>query len=132
MTLVLELPPELESRVQAAAEAEGLDMAAYVRETVQARLPFHLAPSAMTERELVEEINKGFSEAFWERFRVLVRLREAGTMTDSEQREAIQMSDRTEARSVERLECLLELSSRRGKTVRQLMAEMGIGPVALY
>jgi len=41
------------------------------------------------------------------------------------------MSDRTEARSVERLQCLLELSKRRGKSVQGLMAEMGIRPVSL-
>lgn len=112
-----------------AAEAEGMDTAAYVRETMAARLPFPAAPASMTERELLEEINKGFSEAFWERFRVLVRRREAGTMTVSEQQEAIRMSDRTEARAVERLQCLIELSKRRGKSVHQLMTEMGIHPV---
>ncbi len=85
----------------------------------------------MTERELVEEINRGFSEAFWERFRYLVRRRRAETMTPAEQQEAISMSDRTEAWSVERLQYLLELSERRGKSVQELMTEMGIRPASL-
>lgn len=79
----------------------------------------------------MEEISRGFSEAFWEEFRVLVRRRQAETMTPAEQEEAIRMSDRTEARSVERLQCLLELSTRRGKSVDDLMTEMGICPVSL-
>lgn len=129
MTLLVDLPPEIEARVQEAAEAEGLDPAAYVSQTMAARLPLPTTPASMTEKELVEEINRGFSEAFWERFRVLVRRRQAETMTPAEQQEAISMSDRTEARAVERLQCLLELSERRGKSVQELMTEMGIRPV---
>ena len=85
----------------------------------------------MTEKELVEEINRGFPEAFWERFRYFVRRRRAETMTPAEQQEAIRMSDRTEARPVERLQCLIELSKRRGKSVQELVTEMGIRPVSL-
>ncbi len=131
MTLLVDLPPKIEARVQEAAEAEGIDMADYVSETMAARLPFPAVPASMTEKELLEEINRGFSEAFWERFRVLVRRRQAETMTPAEQQEAISMSDRTEARAVERLQCLLELSARRGKSVQELMTEMGIRPVSL-
>lgn len=131
MTLLVDLPPEIEARVHEAAEAEGVDMSAYVREAMSASHPFPAAPASMTEKELVEEINRGFSEAFWERFRYLVRRRQAETMTPAEQQEAIRMSDRTEARFVERLQCLLELSVRRGKSVQELMAEMGIRPVSL-
>lgn len=131
MPLLVDLPPEIEARVHEAAEAEGMDAATYVRETITALLPFPAPTASMTEKELVEEINRGFSEAFWERFRVLVRRREAGTMTSAEQQEAISMSDRTEARAVERLQCLLELSERRGKSVQELMTEMGVRPVSL-
>lgn len=131
MTLLVDLPPEIEARVHEAAEAEGVDMAAYVREAMAASHPFPAAPASMTEKELIEEINRGFSEGFWERFRYLVRRRQAETMTSAEQKEAISMSDRTEARSVERLQCLLELSKRRGKSVQGLMAKMGIRPVSL-
>ncbi len=131
MTLVVDLPPEIEARVQEAAEAEGIGAAAYVSEAMAASHPLPAAPASMTEKELVEEISRGFSEAFWERFRVLVRRRQAETMTPAEQQEAISMSDRTEARDVERLQCLLELSKRRGKSVQELMTEMGIRPVSL-
>ena len=39
------------------------------------------------------------------------------------------MPDQTQARAVERLQCLLELSERHGKSVDDLMTEMGIRPV---
>ena len=131
MTLLVDLPTEIEARVHEAAEAQRIDPAAYVRETLTASHPFPTAPASMTEKELLEEINRGFSEAFWERFRHLVRRRRAETVTLAEQQEAIRMFDRTEARSVERLRCLLELSSRRGKSVDELMTELGIRPVSL-
>ncbi len=131
MTLLVDLPPEIEARVYEAAEAEGIDAAAYVREAMAASHPFPAAPTSMTEKELVEEISRGFSEAFWERFRYLVRRRWEETMTPAEQQEAIRMSDHTEARDAERLQYLFELSSRRGKSVQELMTEMGIRPVSL-
>lgn len=129
MTVVLDLPPQVESRMREAAEAEGVDTSTYVSGAMAALLPFPAAPASMTERELVEETNRGFSEAFWERFRTLVRRRQAETMTREEQQEAIRMTDQTEARAVERLQCLIELAKRRDTSVRQLMTEMGIRPV---
>ena len=131
MTLLVDLPPKIKARVLEAAEAEGVDTAASVREAMAASHPFPAAPASMTEKELAEEISRGFSEAFWERFRYLVRRRRAETMTPAEQQEAIRMSDRTEARDAERLQCLLELSERRGKSVQELMTEMSIRPVSL-
>jgi hypothetical protein len=131
MPLLVDLPPEIEARVHEAAEAERIDPAVYVRDTLAASHPFPTAPASMTEKELVEEINRGFSEAFWERFRYLVRRRQAETMTAAEQQEAIRMSDRTEARDAERLQCLVELSTRHGQSVQELMTEMGIRPVSL-
>ncbi len=41
------------------------------------------------------------------------------------------MSDQMENWDAERLQCLLELSERRGKSVQELMTEMGIRPVSL-
>ena len=79
----------------------------------------------------MEEISRGFSEAFWERFRVLVRRRQAETMAPAQQEEAIRMSDRTENRDAGRLYYSIELSERRGKSVDDLMTEMGIRSVSL-
>ena len=129
MTVVLDLPPEMESKMYEVAQAEGLDVPTLVRETMAARLREYNPARRLTERELVEQINRGFSEEFWARFRELVAKRRAETMTPEEQQEAIGMTDRTEARAVERLQCLLELSARRGRSVQQLMTEMGIRPV---
>ena len=129
MTVVLDLPPEMESKMHEVAQAEGLDVPTLVRETMAARLREYNPARGLTERELVEQINRGFSEEFWARFRELVAKRRAETMTPEEQQEAIGMTDRTEARAVERLQCLLELSARRGRSVQQLMTEMGIRPV---
>lgn len=129
MTLVLELPPDMEAHVLQAVKDEGLDTSVYMGREMALHMPFLAAPASMTDKELIEEINQGFPEAFWERFRTLVRRRKAGKMTVAEQEEAIRMTDRTEARAADRLQCLVELSGRTGKSVNRLMTEMGIRPV---
>lgn len=130
MTVVLDLPPEVEARIYEAAEAEGVDTATYIRKMMAAYVPFPAAPASMTERDLLEEINRGFPEAFWSRFRALVAKLNAGSLTPEEQKELTAHTDRTENRDAERLTYLIELSKRRGVTVQALMAELGLHPVS--
>lgn len=83
----------------------------------------------MSETELLMKITEGFPTAFWERCRTLAARRDAETPTPDKQTELIGFSDRTEARAVERLIYLTELSVRRGQSVQDLMIELGIRPV---
>ena len=46
MTLLVDLPPEIEARMYEAAEAEGTDAAAYVRDAMAASHPFPVAPAS--------------------------------------------------------------------------------------
>lgn len=50
MTLLVDLPPEIEARIHGAAEAEGTDAAAYVRDAMAASHPSPVAPTSMTEK----------------------------------------------------------------------------------
>lgn len=129
MSLVIDLPPEMETRVREAAEAEGVDISTFLQEAAASRLGPPAAPRSMTDSELLEKINEGFPETFWNRYRALVKLEKAETLTPDEQKELIGFSDRTEARDVERLIYLTELSARRHKSVQSLMKELGIRPV---
>jgi len=128
MTVVIDLPPEMESKMREVAQAEGLDVPALVRETMAARLRRYDPSRFLTEAELLTRINRGFPEAFWDRYRQLIAKRRAETMTDEEQQEAIGMSDHLEAWSVERLQYLIKLAAIRHTTVDALMQELGIHP----
>lgn len=130
----IELSPEIEAELVAAANAAGMDPAAFLREAVHDKIrrnAFALssALSERTEGELLEGINEGFPETFWVRYRDLISHRESETLTVEEQRELISLSDRVEQRTAERLDLLAELSRRRNISVRQLIAELGIHPV---
>lgn len=129
MTVVLELPPEMESKMREVAQAEGLNLPALVRETMAARLRQYDPSRFLTESELIARINRGFPEAFWDRYRLLTARRQAETMTLEEQQEAIGMSDHLEAWNVERLQYLIKLAAMRHTSVGALMQELGLHPM---
>lgn len=128
MTVTLELPPEKEALVREAASAEGLDLNTFLREAVESRLRQYDPARPLTEAELLTRINRGFPEAFWDRYRQLVAKRRAETMTPQEQQEAIGMSDQLEALRVERLRYLTMLAEIRHTTINALELEMGLHP----
>jgi hypothetical protein len=128
MTVLLDLPPEMESKMQELAQAEGLDVSALVRETMAARLRQYNPAEPLTEADLLARINRGFPEAFWDRYRHLIAKRRAETMTSEEQQEVIGMSDQLEAWWVERLQYLIKLAEIRHTSVDALAHEMGLHP----
>jgi hypothetical protein len=132
MTLLVDLPPEIETLVQEVAQAEGLDVSALVRGTLEARVRQYDPARPLTESDLLLRINRlVFPEAFWKRYRELVAQLNAGTLMPDEQADLFAHTKQTENQDAERLQCLLELSKRRGKSVQELIAEMGIRPVSL-
>ena len=118
------------SKVREAARREGLEVSAYLRDAAEARLRQSEPNRWLTETELLERINIGFSEEFWNRFRTLAKKGSAGTLTTEEHQEMISYTDQTELRDAERLSYLIELSKRRGVTVQSLMAKLGLKPVS--
>lgn len=128
MTVVLDLPPEMESKMQELAQVEGLDLSGLVLETMTARLRQYNPARALSEAELLARINRGYPEAFWERYRQLIAKRRVETMTPGEQQEAIRMSDQLEAWRVERLQYLIKLAEIRHTSVDALAEGMGLHP----
>ena len=129
MTVVLDLPPEMESKMREVAQAEGLDVATLVRETMAARLREYNPARGLTEADLLTRINRGFPEVFWDRYRQLIARHRAESMTPEEQQEAIGMSDELEAWRVERLQYLIKLAEMRHTSVDALMQKMGLRPI---
>ena len=130
MTLVLELPAQIESQVREAAQAEGVEISALMSEAVQAYVRQHDPARPLTEAELLMRINRsGFPEMFWDRFRALAVKRHAGTLTLEEQKELLWHTEQTENRDAERLPYLFQLAERRGVSVQALMTQLGLHPV---
>ncbi len=129
MPLLVDLPPEIESKVREVALAEGLDVSALVRETLEARVRQHDPARPLTESDLLVRINRGFSKAFWDSYRALIAKRRAETLTDKEQQELIGMSDQLEAWHVERLRYLIKLAELRQVSLDVLTQQLGLHPM---
>ena len=129
MTLVLELPPQIESQVREVAQAEGVEVSALISIAAQAYLRQHDPARPVTETDLLARINRtGLPEAFWDRYRTLAAKRQAETLTRKEQQELIGLSNQMEARRVERLRHLVTLAEMRQTSVDALIDELGLRP----
>ncbi len=129
MTLLVDLPPEIEARVHEVAQAEGLDVSALMREAVEARVRQYDPARPLTESDLLLRINRIFSESFWDTYRSLIAKRRAETLTPQEQQELIGMSDQLEAWHVERLRYLVKLAELRQVSLDALTQQLGLRPM---
>src|SRR5438045_1100500 len=96
MTLTIEITTEMESRLRDEAARHGMDVAAFVARTLEARLggsPNSAKHLSREETDLLEKINSAFSPETVQRYRELVARRQAETLTPAEQQELIQLSD---------------------------------------
>lgn len=113
MFLTLNLRPELEARLQQESAKEGVAPEELVVQTLEQRLqqPPSVLPRA--ETELLAQINEGFPEVFWQRYRYLIARRQQEALTPEEHEELVACSDRVEAQNVQRLSYLVELAGLR-------------------
>lgn len=125
MSLVIDLPPETEAQVMAAANAEGVDVTTYFYETVKPRLR-SVPPENMSDVELLAKVREDFPAPFWKRFSALTAKRDNESLTPAEWKELASSAEAVEAHDAERLFYLTELSRRRGRPARLLMAELGL------
>ena len=78
------------------------------------------------ELELLKKINIGISAEIWEEYHALDAKRQNSTLTEEEHKKLIQINDSIENASFHRLTALVELASLRGKSLLEIMAELGI------
>ncbi len=129
MTITLDIAPDLEDRILQEAQRRGLDTESYVLDLLQESLAAsECSKSALSDSELLEEVNRGFPPRIWRRYRELVARRQAETLSTEEHAELISLIDRIEVANAHRIEFLAELATRRQVSLRELMAEMGIQP----
>ena len=127
MTLVIDLPSEIESKAREAAHAEGLEVSAFLREAAEARLRLFDPTGPLTEADLLMRLNQsGFPEAFWNRFRALAAKSHTEALTPEEQQELVWHTEQTENRDAQRLPYLFQLAEQRGITVQTLMTQLGL------
>jgi hypothetical protein len=129
VTLKIDLTDEQSRNLQQVAAAKGRTVADLVREGVEVIIQIQGAPSVSEEEsELLLAINRGLSGEMAERYRELIRRRQAGTLGPEEHRELLRLTDEVERQQAERIENLSELARLRGLPLVALMEELGIRP----
>jgi hypothetical protein len=78
------------------------------------------------ELELLKQINIGISAESWGEYHALEAKRQASTLTEEEQKRLIKINDSIEATSFHRLTALIELASLRGRSLPEIMTELGV------
>ena len=135
MTILIEMPPELESQLRHAAAQEGLAPEAYIVQALHERLMPQQSSLAVrqrltrTEAQLLLHINQSMADISWPRYHQLVARRQAETLTVDEQHELIALSDAIETANVQRIEYVAELARLRNTTVPAVMQALGLKPV---
>lgn len=83
-----------------------------------------------TEAELLQNINLGFSEEWWQRYHELVSKRRAETLTSNEHQELNATTDQLERANARRIANLIELAKLRNTSLEALMRDLDISSPA--
>lgn len=131
MTMTINLPLELETKLQDEAAKTGLAPDRFVLDVLEERLHRshgkqdvpHLSSA---ESELMQRINQGLPEETWLRYHALRAKCQAETLMPEEHQELILLSDQVEMDYAQRLGLVLELAHLRGTTLEAQMKTLGI------
>lgn len=129
--ITLNLPPELEAQLVAAATKQGVELSRYVADALQGLLQQQTASTNNlpgTEAELLEQINLGISSEEWAEYHTLIEKRQAEALKPGEHARLIETSDRIEALNVQRMQALIKLAELRGDSLQVTMESLGINP----
>ena len=84
--------------------------------------------SFKTSQTLLTEIDKGFSEPWWDNYRQLVARRESGSIQPDELRELMALTDTLEEVNSRRIACFQAVGDSLGIGLAELMDEAGLKP----
>jgi hypothetical protein len=130
MSIVLDLPQDLEQKLRATASAAGQNVDAYILRLLEKNVQGQPSQEKSKTIALLQLINRGLPTEVWSRFYSLVQKRENHTITDTELAELIELTDSIDLAHAQRMEALVELAVLQNKPLEALMDELGIGTVA--
>ncbi len=133
MTIEIQIPPELEQHLQAAADQAGISPDTYILRLLQQALSISDTVGqrlSNSEAELIQRINTSLSQIEWNRYHSLLSKRQAESLTPDEHAELIALSDQIEQINAGRIQDLAELAQIRNTSVNSLIAELGLKPIS--
>lgn len=125
MTITIDLPTDWEGQLKKAARRQGKDVAVFLTDGIREQLRHDILPES--EAALLETINAPLApEARRLRDSLLVQQKER-ELTLAEQSLLFQTIDAVEMANARRWKAIAELAGRRGLSLYETMAELGIG-----
>lgn len=125
-SITIELPVEMVQQLELRAKQQGLDPRQLASDMIVQLLGKPLAETETSEVDLLQRVNLGFGDDWWARYRLLIGLRQAETLSEDEQLELIEMSDALELANVDRVKALIAIAHLRGCDVTEVMNSLGI------
>jgi DNA polymerase IIIc chi subunit len=122
-------PLSSEHLLQAVTRLSPEELDAFVDRVIALRASMHVPHTTHTEAELLQQINATLPTASWDRYRVLIALRQQEQLGDAEYDELLQLGDAIEVQHAQRMQALSELAALRGQTLDLVMSDLGIKPV---
>lgn len=130
----IKLTPEVNIEVKdilsGISKLETPDLEQFLKEVAHILARRKVKSLSKRETELMFIINKSLlSNSSQERFDILYQKLKNETLTDKEHQQLIKLTNQQEAKAVDRLGAMVELSQLRNVTLDDLMEQLGIKPV---
>ncbi len=118
----------LDELLNAANQLNETDLEEFLNQILllRARRKVSTLPSA--EASLLMQINQGVPTDLHQRYRALITKRDAEILSDPEYEELLDLSDRIELLTAQRVEALVNLAALRQISLLELMDDLGIQP----
>lgn len=115
-----------EKLLQATANLSSAELEQFVNQAIILKAKRNAPNVSEIEAKLLSEINKGLSPKQQKRFDELAEKLELETMTETENREFLRLTDKVEKQDARRIEMLGKLAEIRNQSFDEMVEELGI------
>ncbi len=112
--------------LQATATLSSAELEKFVNQAIILKAKRNAPNVSQDEAELLSEINKGLTPQEQKRFDELAEKLEAETMTETENREFLRLTDKVEKQDARRIEMVGKLAEIRKQSFSEIVKELGI------
>lgn len=124
MIITLDLPPDLEGRLQQAARTQGKDVTAILLDSVRRHLRHDVLPEE--DARLLQAINAPIAPEARTHRDALLALQERRELADAERKALIHSVDTIELANARRWDSLAELAERRGLSLAEIALQLEV------
>ncbi len=115
-----------EDLLQAVKQLNEHELESFIADVIAFHAQRKAPHLAETEATLLQHINLPVPDTMQQRYNELIASRRAERLTDEEYAELLRLTDQVEALQAQRVAYLAQLAQLRGKSLTQVMADLGI------